>query len=240
MPKRTPRHALLRLPSPTRVVIYTRVSTAQQADEGVSLSVQLERATQLADQRDLHVVAHFQDAGLSGTDKERPGLLNLMAYVAANPDTAVVVYSLSRLGRSLSHLADLIDGGLQIISVTEPIDTTTAAGRMFVGMLAVFSQFERDLIAERTAGALAKLQSDGKHVGRPPFGWRVSESTGELEKDPELFHLVRYVFQLRAAGYTYEVICERLNAGGQGGPWHEKKLQRILKHAPNLRAMEIP
>lgn len=139
---------------------YVRVSTD---DQTVDLQTDALRR--------VGVTETFSDEGVSGTVSaaERPGFAALLA-TARRGDT-ISVYALSRLGRSMvdvmGTLADLESRGIAVRSLTEPFDTTTPMGRAFAGMLAVFSQLERDLIAERTRAGMLAAKSRGRHIGRP-------------------------------------------------------------------------
>ncbi len=83
----------------------------------------------------------------------------------------LVVWKLDRLGRSTIHLlqllSDLRDRGVDFQAITQGIDTTTAVGRMLYGQLAVFAEYERSLISERTKAGMAAAKARGVHVGRP-------------------------------------------------------------------------
>ncbi len=83
----------------------------------------------------------------------------------------LVVWKVDRLGRSTVHLLQLLDQlrarGIDFIAITQGIDTTTAVGRMLYGQLAVFAEFEREQISERTRAGMAAAKRRGKHVGRP-------------------------------------------------------------------------
>ena len=118
------------------------------------------------------------DAGISGYRKEnRPGLRAALAAVCAGgrgrgKGRVLVVYSLSRMARSSKDsfiISEMIDkAGADLVSLTENIDTTTAAGRMFFGVLAVMNQFERDLASERTKLAAAYKRGRARRGPPPP------------------------------------------------------------------------
>jgi site-specific DNA recombinase len=118
--------------------IYLRVSTAGQVTEGVSLEAQEARARRWAE--------------------NRPGLQAALTEVCRTKG-ALVVYSLSRLARSTKDAISIAErlerAGADLVSLSEKIDTTSAAGKMLFRMLAVLAEFERDLISERTWGAMA-------------------------------------------------------------------------------------
>src|SRR6478736_4063126 len=134
---------------------YARVSTVAQ-----TLDQQNEALTAA------NVIKTFSDT-MSGARDDRPGL-ELMAYVREG-DT-VVVWKLDRLGRNTLHILEtvkaLTDRGVTLISTTDGIDSSTAAGRMVIGVLASMAEFERELIKERTALKRAASRANGTRFGR--------------------------------------------------------------------------
>ena len=109
----------------------------------------------------------FSDT-MSGAKDDRPGLAALMDYVREG-DT-VVVWKLDRLGRNTLHILEtvkaLTDAGVTLISTTDGIDSSTAAGRMVIGVLASMAEFERELIKERTALKRVVSRANGTKFGR--------------------------------------------------------------------------
>jgi DNA invertase Pin-like site-specific DNA recombinase len=106
----------------------------------------------------------------SGAKTDRPELAKAIDY--ARDGDVLVVWKLDRLGRSLPHLiaitGDLRTRGVQFRSLTEGIDTTTPAGRMYFHMLGALAEFERDLIRERTMAGLSAARARGRKGGRHP------------------------------------------------------------------------
>lgn len=143
-------------PARTRIG-YTRVSTVAQTQD------QQESALKAAG-----VTKFFSDT-MSGARDDRPGLAELMAYV--REDDVVVVWKLDRLGRNLAHILatvkELTDRGVTLVSVTDGIDSSTAAGRMMIGVLGSLAEYERELIKERTALKRAASRTNGTKFGRP-------------------------------------------------------------------------
>jgi site-specific DNA recombinase len=158
---------------------YIRVSTSGQANDGVSLDAQAARIRVWCEANGYELTEIWSDAGISGrrADK-RPGLQAALAAACENGG-ALVVYSLSRLARSTRDAIDIAErlhgAGADLVSLTERIDTTTAAGKMVFRMLAVLAEFERDLVSERTAAALAHKRRNGERVGDIPYGWRLAD-----------------------------------------------------------------
>jgi len=111
----------------------------------------------------------IEDQGISGGQVMRPGLAEALGRLKKGD--VLVVWRLDRLGRSLAHLIEIIDGigkaGVGFASVTEAIDTTTAGGRLVFHMMGALAEFERGLIAERTTAGMKAAKRRGKHVGRP-------------------------------------------------------------------------
>jgi DNA invertase Pin-like site-specific DNA recombinase len=111
----------------------------------------------------------FQDKE-HGWVATRPGLDALLA--AVRPGDTIIVWKSDRMMRSLQHMLDLMSrfdrDGVKFKSLTEPeLDTTTAAGKMLSRILAVFAEFERDLIVERTKSGVDRARREGKQIGRP-------------------------------------------------------------------------
>jgi DNA invertase Pin-like site-specific DNA recombinase len=112
----------------------------------------------------------FQDQGVSGMARQRPGLD--VALSSLKPGDVLVVWKLDRLGRSLAHLIDLIqklglrECGFQ--SISEGMDTSTSAGRLLFHIIGSLAEFERTLIVERTKAGLVAARNRGQALGRKP------------------------------------------------------------------------
>src|SRR2546425_10337465 len=106
---------------------------------------------------------------ITGSKSERKGLDEALAYL--RPGDTLVVWKLDRAGRSLTHLIELLKGlkerGVDFISVTEKIDTTTPGGKLIFHLMGALAEFERDLIRERTNAGLAAARARGRIGGRP-------------------------------------------------------------------------
>ena len=171
-----------------RAIGYARVSTEEQAREGLSIEAQEARIKALATAKGWHLTDMIKDAGYSGKNLSRPGAQRLINLCQQGAVDVVAVYKVDRLTRKQKDLWRLIEeifeaNHVGFISVTEAFDTTTAAGKAFLGMLGVFAQLERDLVSERTREALHQKKSKHEWVGRLPVGFMMSE-TGQLVEDP--------------------------------------------------------
>lgn len=223
-------------------VAYLRVSTTKQADEGVSLEAQEAKARAWATSRGLALQV-FADAGISGKKaSNRPGL-QAAIKAACQAKAPLVFYSLSRLARSTSDaiaIAKRLEkAGADFVSLSEQIDTTTAAGKMVFRMLAVLAEFERDLASERTKEALGHLRRQGKRVsGRIPFGYDLAgENLVENAREQRAIGVIR---ALRASGLSLRAISRELAVKGiktkTGVPeWSAKVVAFTLRRSEQMK-----
>ncbi|MGO9534061.1 MAG: recombinase family protein [Syntrophobacteraceae bacterium] len=200
-----------------KAIGYIRVSTEDQAKEGVSLEAQEVKIRAWADLNGYSEIEIFTDAGISGSSMDkREGLHGALKVVSK--DDAVVVYSLSRLARSTKdtlEIADmLMDRNADLVSLSEKIDTTTAAGKMVFRMLAVLNEFERDQIAERTKTAMAHKKSKGERVGSIPYGFILAEDGKTLLENPDEQEVIRFIRECHESGMGYNAISRALSGKG--------------------------
>jgi DNA invertase Pin-like site-specific DNA recombinase len=150
-----------------RVACYCRVSTDQQVG---GMESQIRVLKTYCEQNGITSVEFYTDEGISGTKSSRPALDRMMAAVANNEITSVVVYSFSRFARSTTHLLNALQifkgKGVHFVSLTEKIDTNSPVGIAIFSILASISQLERDLIADRVKCGLANARAKGKLIGR--------------------------------------------------------------------------
>src|SRR5712692_1449104 len=147
------------------VALYARVSTSEQ-----SCDLQLEDLRRYARQR-FATVHEYVDVGVSGAQRHRPSLDALMADARKRRCDVVLVWKFDRFARSVKHLIDSLEEfhalGIDFISYTEGVDTTTPTGQLVFHLLGAVAQFERDLIAERVRAGIAHARAMGKRIGRP-------------------------------------------------------------------------
>jgi site-specific DNA recombinase len=215
---------------------YVRVSTDDQAREGVSLAAQQARieAFAVATGRVLDEVV--VDAGESAKTLERPGMARILAGVRSGRIEAVIALKLDRLTRSVRDLGDMLDlfarNDAAIVSVSESLDTQSASGRLVVSMLGAVAAWEQEANAERTAMALTHLRAKRRAYGPTPFGWtRVGKS---LRPNDEQQMILVTCKDLHAAGtgLSYRMIAERLNESlvpaPRGGRWFPASVRQVL------------
>jgi DNA invertase Pin-like site-specific DNA recombinase len=148
-----------------RVALYVRVSTADQ-----SLALQLTELREYCQRRGLKIVEEYEDR-MSGAKDRRPALDRLMTDASRRKFDAVVVWRFDRFARSVSHLLRALEQfnalGVQFISLTEAVDTSTPMGKMVFTVLGAVAELERNLIRERVVAGMKVARKNGKHCGRP-------------------------------------------------------------------------
>jgi putative DNA-invertase from lambdoid prophage Rac len=151
---------------PIRVGLYARVSTHDQQ----TLPLQIRAMREYAAKRGWTIAAQIKEIGSGASQRE---LRDVLLAVARRREVDVVlVWRLDRWGRSVADLVSTLQElqhlGVGFVSLTEALDLTTPAGRAMAGLLAVFAEFEREILRERVRAGLAHARRNGKRLGRPP------------------------------------------------------------------------
>ena len=151
-----------------RVAIYARVSTSEQTTDN-----QINFLQEIVSRNDWELVQTYVDEGISGTKgrDKRPEFDRLCKDMVRRKFNRILVWDISRLGRSLQHLVEFLN---EVQSVNchlyihqSGLDTSTPSGRMMFQMVGVFSEFERSMISERVKLGLKRVKSKGTKLGRP-------------------------------------------------------------------------
>jgi len=246
-----------------RVAVYARLSVT--TEESVSIARQFEAARAYARARGWTIALEATDDGVSATKnkpEDRPGWRSIID----SPERyeAVIVWKIDRLARRVLDFlhADetLQDRGAGIVAVEDPVDMTTAQGRAFATMLAVFGEMEAAAISARVAAARRALVADGRRVGgRPPFGFmNIPNPEGPgmvLAHDPETIDYVREAARRALTGASVYSIARWLESEGvkprarrrrrdgivedvptQSRFWHDASVETFLR-APALAGM---
>ncbi len=223
-----------------RVVGYIRVSTIDQADEGVSLDAQRAKLEAYASLYDIELVGIEEDAGVSAKTLKRPGLQRALGMLNNKEAEGVLIVKLDRLTRSVVDLGALVSdyfNTFELMSVTDSIDTRSASGRLVLNVLVSVAQWEREATAERTTESLAHLKKQGVQLGGEAIGWTRTDETDEegrrrvvvVEQELEI---VQRIVELREAGQSLRSICQTLTDEGfptkRGGEWSPKVVRSVL------------
>src|SRR6266478_4839197 len=150
-----------------RVAIYARVSTA---NNGQDPTMQTRELREYAERRGWTVTGEYVDVGISGSKEKRPELDLLMSDAHLRRFDCVVVWKFDRFARSVSHLLRALETfkaqGIEFVSFSEQMDTSTPAGKMVFAVLGAVAEPERSLIVERVKAGL-NARAKGKRLGRP-------------------------------------------------------------------------
>lgn len=209
-----------------------------QAAEGFSLEAQQARIRAFAAVRG-GVVVEMQMDVISGYRADnRPGLQRALG-VACRERGVLVVCALSRLARSTADaiaISGRLDAaGADLVSLSENIDTTSAAGKMLFRLLSVLAEFERDLISERMKSVLAWMRVQGKYTGLIPYGYDCLDGESLSENQAEQA-VIRSMVQMKKRGWGYKRIKEALErrnipAKRGGKKWSLNAILKILRRA---------
>gem|GEM_PF-221689 len=230
-----------------KVVGYVRVSSASQAEEGISIPAQKEKIHQWANLHDAEILEIFEDNGISGVKSNRPGLKSAME-LACKEKAVFVVYSLSRFSRSTTDTLKLTNqlqkAGAELVSVSEQIDTLSAAGKMVFRILAVLNEFEIEQGGERTKSALQYRRNQGKKLGGlVPFGYEADEE-GLLTENESEQQIIQQIQKKHESGWKYVRIARWLNTNDiktkTGKSWQIQTVKNIILSKPKTLKNQKP
>jgi DNA invertase Pin-like site-specific DNA recombinase len=180
-----------------RAALYMRISTK---GHGQTTDTQAVALRDYAERRGFEIVGEYSDEGISGSKDSRPALDRLMKDARARRFDVVIVARFDRFARSVSHLLRALDEfnhlGVDFISLSESIDTSTPVGKMIFTVLGAVAELERSLIKERVHMGISRARKQGKALGRP-----------RVEVDP------LQVAGLRSRGLSWNEIATELGVG---------------------------
>jgi DNA invertase Pin-like site-specific DNA recombinase len=150
-----------------KIAIYARVST----NNGQDPEMQLRELREYCQRRGWEIIQEYVDVGISGTREKRPQLDKLSADAHRRHFDVVVVWRFDRFARSVSHLLRALENfralGIEFVSLSEQVDTSTPTGKMIFTVLGAVAELERSLIVERVRAGLRNARAKGKKLGRP-------------------------------------------------------------------------
>jgi DNA invertase Pin-like site-specific DNA recombinase len=220
-----------------KAIGYVRVSTEDQAREGVSLENQKAKIRAYAELKDLELVGILEDAGISAKNLNRPGIQEILKLSKSKQIEAVVVYKLDRMFRStvdaLETTKQFDRWGIAFHSIQESLDTQSAMGRFFFTLTAALAEMERGIVSERTKAALLHKKSRNQVYGEIPFG--LQRSGDNLLPDEAERRVIELVLKLRGKGWNYSKIARNLNELGyrtkKGNGWFPQTVKNVVLHS---------
>jgi site-specific DNA recombinase len=219
------------------VATYTRRSTDDE-HQPYSIDAQTDRlSSYVRSQPGWTIVASFTDDA-SGATLDRPGLSDALTAAKERRYDLLLVYRLDRFSRRIRDLATLMDEledvGVAFRSATEPFDTSSAAGRLFVQMLGAFAEFEREVIIDRVVSGMERKAASGAWTSGPrPHGYVIDPDTKRLVPHPDEQHVIREIFTMYAQTRVgTDTIANHLNSQGKrtknGKPWSGHTIVRVI------------
>jgi site-specific DNA recombinase len=217
-----------------KAVIYTRVSSTNQAEEGYSLEAQYEQLIKYVDEEGMELVKVYTDPGVSAKSLNRPGIQELISDLKSGKFETLIIHKLDRLTRNISDLYDLVEMvtkyNVKLISLNEKLDTSTPMGRMFIYMLGILAQMFRENLAQEIIKGQSMRASKGLRVSPSrPYGYDLGENLAMTINEEEAY-LVRQIFQWFNAGYNLLTICKKINAMKITKKFHQITVQRIVSN----------
>lgn len=235
---------------------YVRVSSARQADDGISLDVQRQKITHYCELHQLRLLAIHADEGISGRKMDtRPALLRALDQASVH-HAVLVTYKLDRLARSAADAERICErmeaSGADLACVSDPIDTSTPMGRAFFAIVSVIARLESDVISERVTDCVrARWAELGFNPGgMQPFGYRLDKSNKDFRivREPAEMAIVAEIIMHRQQGRSTREIADWLNATGTptysrlrgyrqhtGQTWNQGSVSMVLeRHRPDL------
>ena len=219
-----------------KAIGYVRVSTDKQVEDGISIDAQINKISAWASLNDYELIHIYRDEGISGVSLEkREGMQKALNEIKKG--MVLVCYSLSRVSRDIVdtlRISEIIEKkGADLVSLSEKIDTTGASGKMIFNMLAVFNQFERDQVAERTQLAMQYKKSQDQVYSPTPYGYIRQGS--KLIIHPEEASNICRIKKMYEEGQGYTAIARILNAENirtkTGKLWNASTVRFLLQRS---------
>lgn len=201
---------------------YSRVSTPGQAEDGLSLATQGDKIIQRAEELGLYYLMTYTDSGISGGDIDhRAGILQLLEDAEKGLFDCVIIYSISRISRDLTDFLSIASTlekyDIQLISLSEVIDTSNSSGNFSRNIVAVAAQYERERTSELVSENMDMIAKEGRFTGGRMLGYRSGvdeEGRKTLIIDPDGAAIVQVIYEKYAAGEGYRAIANYLNKQG--------------------------
>ena len=220
-----------------KLIGYVRVSSEISKIKGNSINNQINKVNDFCNLNDYELVDVLKDEGKSGMEfSKRDGYLELINRCKTENINGVVVYCLSRLGRRMKDIIDVMElfnkNDIEFYSVKENINNKDIMGKLMMNILMSFNEFEVDNIRERIMDVKRNNKENGLVYGKLMFG---KDKDGKLLIDNiSEMKVVSYMKGLRSKGWSYFRISDRLNEKGivskSGGKWYGMSVSNVLSY----------
>lgn len=212
---------------------YIRVSTLEQAQEGYSISAQKERLTAYCKAQGWENYKFYVDEGISAKDTDRPELQRLLKDMRNGRIDTILVYRLDRFTRKVidfhKMLEEMKEYDCTFKSATEPYDTSSAMGRMFISLVATIAQWEAENLSERIKMALEEKVSSGERVGNVPYPFDLGDNE-KLIINPGRTKTTMDIIEKIKSGMSAESVSDYLNKTNNDRIWRAQTVLRVLRN----------
>ena len=220
-----------------KLIGYVRVSSEVSKIKGNSINNQINKVSDFCSLNDYELVDVLKDEGKSGMEfSKRDGYLELINRCKSENINGVVVYCLSRLGRRMKDIIDVMElfnkNDIEFYSVKENINNKDIMGKLMMNILMSFNEFEVDNIRERIIDVKRNNKENGLVYGKLMYG--KNKDGKKLIEDDDEMKVVRYIKSLRSKGWSYFRISDRLNEKGilskSGKKWYGMSVRNVLSY----------
>ena len=228
-----------------KAIAYTRVSASEQAISELSLEAQHRDVIAQAERSGVYIVSVLTDEDEPASTLNRPAMSMLLTHIDSGQIDAVIISKLDRLTRRIKDFMSLLQRmrkakragggqGVHLISSAESLDTGSDTGQIVINIMDSVSQWDREVIGERTSAILQDLKAQGKSTGNPNYGFEAGEDGKLIENEHEQAVLQR-VAELRAQGKSWARVASTLTDAGvrtrRGTAFSRQGLSTIAKRA---------
>lgn len=220
-----------------KLIGYVRVSSDISKNKGNSISNQINKVSDFCNLNDYDLVDVLKDEGKSGMEySKRDGYLELINRCKTENINGVVVYCLSRLGRRMKDIIDVMElfnkNDIEFYSVKENINNKDIMGKLMMNILMSFNEFEVDNIRERIIDVKRNNKENGLVYGKLMYG--KSKDGNKLIDNVDEMKTIRYMKTLRSKGWSYFRISDKLNEKNinskSGGKWYGMSVRNVLSY----------
>lgn len=228
-----------------KAIGYIRVSSDEQAREGLSLEAQKRKINAYCELKDLQLINIFSDEAISGFKpfEKRPGGGKAYQLLATGQADNIVAIKLDRLfrntGDAIAKATEFQKKNINLHLLDVSVDTSTATGKMFFTVLAMLAQFERDITGERTKAVLDMKRKDGKVFNHTPFGF--DRDGDRFVENPQEQKAIELIIRMRGNGESFRDIALELELLGikpkNSDSWQPMSVKKICDRylvSPNL------
>ena len=244
-------------------ISYVRVSTEEQAKEGISLDTQEDGIKRYCEIHNIKLAKNYREEGRSAKNTNRPKYQTMVQELEVIKPNILIVWRLDRIFRNAKDALNTSDylnkKQIDFISTTQNIDTTTAIGRMFYTVMASLAQLESEQISERVTAVQEYVTTKGKYLNRPPYGYYLEKDkqgniiSENFQVNHQEAKKVMEMFMNKINGMSYSQISKEYNMSAQTiknilnnktytgmlcykGQWYKAKHHQIINEQTYLIA----